>query len=301
MFYASRAFCALALFAVATHADADMFTQWNLMVRHDLASTSEVAGSALIGGNLSGTSNYAVHGATAFNGDGLAVGGNITGNSAVHVNSGGNLRIGGTVQPGSRVDMNGGGLRINDASLSTTVDAVFEEVEAISASLADLTANGVLDRAGNLTASPTFMNGYNVAVYNLMNDDLQRLGQLNLVMGSADSVILNVFSTDGVVDLAAPPNIIGDFNQRNSPRILWNMPDATSVLVNNSFSGALFAPYGDLKLLGGGINGTVAVNSFSRMGAEVRGLTYTGYVPEPVSLWLLSVGGVLALRRRRAA
>jgi hypothetical protein len=100
--------------------------------------------------------------------------------------------------------------------------------------------------------------------------------------------------------------MIGGFNQSNSTRILWNLYDATQVSVNNNFNGSLLAPYADLKLLGGGINGTVAVNSVSAQNAEVRRYTYTGYVPsvpEPTSLLLAASGGaVLAIcgwRRRR--
>ena len=296
----TRAFFALFVCTFVSTASANVLNEWNLIVRHDMASTSEVDGSALIGGNLGGTSNYAVHGATALSGDGLAVAGDITGGT-IQVNSGGNLRIGGSVQSGSTVLLNGGGAQINDPSVSATVSSAFAEVEAISASLTGLSANGTLDGAGNLSATPTLLDGQNVAVYNLTNADLQSFGQLNLSIGSADTVIINVLSSGGLVDFNAPPNIIGDFNQSNSSRILWNLFDATDVLVNNSFSGALIAPYADLNLLGGGINGSVVVDSFSHAGAEVRGFTYAGYVPEPTSLLLLGVAGVLAARRRRAA
>ncbi|MGD8451352.1 MAG: choice-of-anchor A family protein [Phycisphaerae bacterium] len=297
MSYLSRALVALTLLAAVTCANADTLNEWNLIVRHDLVTSSEVDGSAMIGGNLSGTSNYAIHGVTAFNGDGLVVGGDITGGT-VQVNNGGNLRIGGAVQSGATVLLNGGGAQIDDLTTPAMISAAFAHVEAISAVFASLTANGTLDGAGNMTATPTVMDGQSVAVYNLSNDDFQNLGQLNLVMGSADTVIINVTSSGGVVDFRAPPNIIGGFNQNNSSRILWNLPDATSVLVNNSFNGALLAPFADLDLQGGGMNGTVVVDSISHMNAEVRQFTYTGYVPEPASLGLLGAGGLLVLRRR---
>ena len=301
MTHTLRTLVALALVTVVAGANAELIGDWNLVVRHDLVTTSEVDGSALIGGSLSGTSNYAVHGVTAPNGDGLAVGGNIIGNSSIQINNGGNLRIGGSVQAGSQVTLNGGGVQISDAGVSWTVDTVFAQAEAISSSLSGLAANGTLDGAGNMTATPTFMDGYNVAVYNLTNDQFQGLGQLNLNMGTADSVIINVLSSGGVVDLGAPPNLIGGFNQGNSSRILWNLSDATDVLVNNSFNGAMLAPYANLELLGGGMNGSVIVDSFSRMWAEVRDYTYEGYVPEPMSALLVGIGGMLMLRRRRAA
>lgn len=291
--------CALALL-VAAQTHASVLSEWNLIVRNDLTTSSEVDGSALIGGNLSGTSNYSVQGVTASNGDGLAVAGDIMGGINVQVNNGGNLRLGGSVMGGSNTNLNGGGSFINDSGVSTMVSNAFTDIEGISSSLATLSSNGTLDGGGNLSATPTLMDGQNVAVYNLTNGDFTGLGQLNLNFGSADTVIINVLADmNGLVNLIAPPNIIGGFNQNNSSRILWNLPDATDVLVNNSFNGALLAPFADLKLQGGGMNGTVAVNSISQMDAEVRRFTYDGYIPEPATCALLLVGGIAATRRRR--
>lgn len=298
MFNQFKVCIVLASIATTGVANATVLSEWNLIVRHDLTSTSEVDGSALIGGNLSGTSNYAIAGATATNNDGLAIGGDIISPSNVQINNGANLRITGVVQAGSMANLNGGGTQINDPSVSALIDDAFTEIEAISASLASLPANGTLDNAGNLTATPTLIDGKSVAVYNLSNADLQGLGQLNLVKGSAESIVINLFSSVGNVDLIAPPNIIGDFNKNNSSKILWNLPDATNIQINNSFNGALIAPFANLSLLGGGINGTVAVNSFSNMQAEVRSFIYTGYTPEPTSLLLMGLGGVLLWRRR---
>ncbi len=290
----------LGTLTIATVAVASPLSEWNLIVRQDLHTTSEVDGSALIGGDLYGTSNYAVQGVTASNGDGLAVGGDITGGINVQINGGGNLRLAGGVLGGSNVNLNGGGAQIADAGVGAMVAGAFGELEALSASLAALSANGTVDGAGNFTAAPTLLEGQNVAIYNLASDDFQSFGQLNLNMGSADSVIINVLADGGgVVDLIAPPNIIGDFNQANSARILWNLPDAASVLVNNDFDGALLAPFADLQLLGGGINGSVAVDSISVMNAEVRRFTYTGYMPEPSAVTLLGLG-MIAVARRRA-
>jgi choice-of-anchor A domain-containing protein len=101
-------------------------------------------------------------------------------------------------------------------------------------------------------------------------------------MGAANTVILNVSGMpSGTVNFQAPPNMLGGFNQNNASRILWNLHDAALVNVNNSFNGALLAPGADLKLSGGGMNGTVAVHSVSQQDAEIRRFNYTGYLPTP--------------------
>jgi choice-of-anchor A domain-containing protein len=293
----TRGALAAAVIATPALAGTNALSEWNLIVRTNVTSSSEVDGSALIGGNLSGTSNYAVQGVTALNGDGLAIGGNVLSGN-IQVNNGGNLRLGGANS--GTLNINGGSL-INDASVATSVSSIFSQLELASAYLASLPANGTVDGGGNMNASPVLLGGQNVAIYNISAAAIQSLGGLNLNFGSADSVIINVTSAAGVVDLIAPPNIIGGFNQANSSRILWNMPDATSLLVNNSFNGAVIAPFADLVLSGGGMNGAVAVNSISAQNAEIRNHVYNGYfqIPAPGAASLLGIAGLVALRRRR--
>ncbi len=297
----------LAVSAAASSAfGASVLNDWNLIVRNNLSGSSEVDGSALIGGNTFGTMNFSVQGVTSSNGDGLAVGGNIQSN--VQVNNGGNLRLGGTAF--GATNLNGGGSLIN-AGVSSMVSSAFNEIVALQSALGSLTTNGSLDGAGNMNASPTSINGANVAVYSISATQLNGLGQLNLNFGSADAVVINVAAdANGVVSFNAPPNFVGGLgNQNNSSKIIWNLTDATSVIVNNNFNGALLAANANLQLLGGGINGSVAVNSVSALNAEIRRFTYSGWLPEndtPIvplpGAGAMGFAGVLALgaRRRRA-
>jgi len=277
---------------------ASVLTEWNLIARNSVNSSSEVDGSALIGGDLTGpASNYAVQGVTAFNGTGLAVGGNITAPN-IQINNAGDLRVSGTVF--GNANLNGGGAQIADPSIPALVSAAFAQVNAASSFFSSLTTNGNLDTAGNMNASPATISGQSVAVYSISQSQIQSLGQLNLNLGSADTVVIN-FTPDasGAANFIAPPNIIGGFNQNNASRIIWNIPTATSVTVNNSFNGALLAPNADLQLLGGGINGTVVVNSISTQDAEIRRFNYTGAIPTPATAALAGVAGIAAGRRRR--
>lgn len=285
--------------AAVSAAQAAYINDWNLIVRNNLNTGNHVDGSALIGGNLTGgASVFALHTVSAPNGDGLAVAGNIT-SSNVQVNNAGNLRISGSVM--TTLNLNGGS-QINDAGVSSMVTSAFNEANAISTYFAGLSPNGTLDGAGNMNASPANISGQQVAVYNINQSQVNALGQLNLNFGSADTVIINFNpGPGGIADLIAPPNIIGGFSQANSARILWNFgPATTSLLIGNSFNGAILAPNADLQLISGGINGSVIVDSVSVQDAEIRQNLYTGIIPAPgAGAMGLLAAGIAAGRRRR--
>ena len=284
-------------------AQAGILSDWNLLVETDMSTTSHVDGSAKIGGNLTANGGiFSMHLVTAPGNTGLAVGGNIEAGN-LQINFGGNLRLQGNKQ--GTVLFNGGGTTIVDPTIQSSVAADFAYLDSLSLTLSGLVPNGTLDNGGNLNAVPTLLDGQLVAIYNLSTTDFVGKGQLNLNFGSAQTVILNVTSPTGIVNLQAPPNLIGGFSQNNSSKILWNFSNATQITSNNTFNGAMLAPNADLIALGGGLNGTVAVHSLSNHNAEIRRFNYTGYlpqVPEP-STYVLAGMGALALipwaRRRR--
>ncbi|MCA9303899.1 MAG: choice-of-anchor A family protein, partial [Phycisphaerales bacterium] len=258
-------------------------------------------GSAMIGGNLSGTSNYAVQGVTSSTGDGLVVGGNLGGGFNYQINNGGNLRISGSVF--GTANLNGGGSTISDPSVSTMVNNAMTQAEGLSAFFAGFGATGSVDGAGNMNASTTTVNGQQVAFYSMTQADINGLGQLNLNMGGADTVVINfdASASGGTANFNAPPNLIGGFNQTNSSHIVWNFLNTTALNINNSFNGMILATDADLALTGGGINGSVFVDNISIMNAEIRRSTYTGVTPAPGTLGALTLAGLIASRRRRAA
>ena len=150
------------------------------------------------------------------------------------------------------------------------------------------------------SAAHTTIDAQSVAFYSLNQSTINGLGQLNLNFGSADTVVINVdgASSAGTINLTAPPNIIGGFNQANSARIVWNFINTTDLIINNSFNGMILATDAHLDLNGGGINGSVFVDS-ADLAAEVRLNTYQGAVPAPASLALLGLGIAASARRRR--
>jgi choice-of-anchor A domain-containing protein len=289
---------------VAGSAMAGSIHDWNHVVRRDLHNTSEVEGSALVGGNLYGTSNYAAHLVTASNGAGLAVGGNIASGN-IQINHGGDLRIAGSVN--GVVNLNGGGQTVNTASAAADVASIFSQANAYSSYLAGLSATSSVDGGGNMNGSAnTMINGQRVAVFSMTQSMLTSLGQLNLNFGSAQLVVINfdASASGGSVNLNAPPNLIGGFNSSNASRIVWNFLNTTSISVNNTFNGMMLAPSADLSLNGGAINGTVIVDNVRAMNAEIHNTGFSGnlvVVPLPAAAWsgLAMLGGVMVVRRVR--
>tara|TARA_R110000868_G_scaffold119469_2_gene316951 strand:- start:271476 stop:272396 length:921 start_codon:yes stop_codon:yes gene_type:complete len=286
---------------LAGTATADVFSDWNLVVRNDLHITSEVDGSAMIGGSVFGTSNYAVQGVTSSTGDGLVVGGNLGAGSNYQINNGGNLRIAGNVN--GNANLNGGGSTINDAGVPNMVNNAMNQAASLSSYFAGFSSTGTVDGGGNMNvSSTTVVDNQNVAFFSLNQSSINGLGQLNLNFGSADTVVINfdAAANGGIANFNAPPNLIGGFNQNNSTRIVWNFLNTTELNINNSFNGMVLATSAELNLLGGGLNGSVFVDSVATMNAEIRRNTYTGAVPTPGSLALIGFSGLIVARRKRA-
>lgn len=284
--------------ATGAAASASVFQDWNLIVRNNLTITSEVDGSALIGGDITGTSNYAVQGVTASNGAGLMVGGTVAAGTNLQINNAGDFYFAGTVN--GIINLNGG-TSYYQPTIANTVSNAFAQADAFSTYLAGLSATGTVDGAGNMNASTVAIGSEDVAVYSMTQATIAGLGQLNLNFGSADIVVINfdAAASGGAANFQAPPNFVGSLDQANSGRIVWNFINTTSLTVNNNFNGMILATDANLALLGGAINGTVIVDNISTMNAEIRNNTFQGIIPAPGSVALLGLGGLVAVRRRR--
>ena len=116
-----------------------VFAEWNLITRNDVTSLSEVSGSALLGGDLHGSSNYSVDAVTAANGCGLMLVGSLGGSISVNINNGGDLRAGGNFI--ERANLNGGGQAYPGFPklIQTTVDDAFKQAYLLQASCSAIT------------------------------------------------------------------------------------------------------------------------------------------------------------------
>lgn len=289
---------AVAACALAASAQAGFINDWNLMVFGNHQISSNVEGSVMVRGTLSGTGDIGTRLTPSGNFAGqttLLVGGNVSvGNIQLQA---GNLRHGGTFS--GNVNFNGGGNRASSATALATANAAYAEITGISSFLAGQTPTSTVSIPGSPQAV-TFVaqpRPDGVAIINIPGALLSsgNVQNFDLNFNGATSVIFNV--TGGSISISGG-NFIGALaNSNNASRILWNFHQAGSINVQRTFTGAFIAPNADVTSTST-IVGVTAVNNFTQ-NAQVHVPLYTGYIPAPGAMALLAVGGIVAGRRRR--
>lgn len=188
------------------------------------------------------------------------------------------------------------GLNSTDEVVATLSDA--------SAQWAALPANSTATNLNNgaltLSATPTNIDGHQVAIFNVTSADVSgaTLGRIDLFLNGADTVLVNVSGSSVVVGA----NFAGQF-VNNESKVLFNFHQATSVSVNTNMRAGVLAPLAVVAQNGSNIDGSVVAASFTQ-NAEVHDERFLGYlpyeaVPEPSVIGLLLLGAAGVLRRRR--
>ena len=264
----------------------ETLSEYNLIVLNDLASTSEVEGKTLIGGDLSGTSNYGIRLTQndLSNGDALVIAGDLVSGSTVNAN-GQSVVIAGN---------NNG--RVNARSVSSDAsqydfDLIKSEFVNFSGYLSELAVNSILTTSTNGQPGPaSFEVGSDidtdVAVFNITAEDFfnnNSIQQYDVDLNgqSPSAIVINVsgeviddsnFSGNGV------GNIVTDAFREN---IIWNFFEATDIDLVKQLNGSLLAPFADLSNATP-IEGSVVVNNFDQDG-EVHDALFAGTINYDVS------------------
>lgn len=303
----------VALLGLATsRSNASLLPNYNLVVFGNLSDSSDVEGTAIVGGDFTGsTANFGtkLSASTTAGTDVLTIAGNLDSGATANIEAGGNLRIGGSVN--GTVNLNGSGGSIVHALPVIDLTSLQSSMIALSSNLDGLTPNSSVTLPGsqpsNITFNADFVNG--VAVFDVNASDIfenPKAQQILLNVGSAvpadSTVIINVAGSDIDFD---DGNFGSDFDDSNwSSQILWNFSGATTLNVANSLSvdrelwGSVLAPSANTTLDSTSpIDGTVVVGNANLQG-EIHLPQFTGNVPEPTCLALIGVGSILMLRRR---
>lgn len=300
------------LFVISSELIAFPLSEYNLVVLGDLTTSSEVEGKAFIGGNLNGSSNYAIKLTTEIPGSEVSVrvGGSIqSGNISIQQ---GSLEVNGNINAGVNVNMNGGPGdtyavggsvfgNVNGATSIPLLTAV--DVAAMTTSLNNwstyfdsLTANSSINTIGQ-TVTFQILPGTSQAVFNLTINDVfgASITGINMTGASnADEIIINI--SGATLSQPSGQNMIGDFTATGvRDKVVWNFVDATSITTAQNIFGSILAPNANFANATA-IEGSVGVASMTQNG-EVH--LPVSLVPEPTALLLLALGGA-ALKRRRA-
>lgn len=281
----------------------ELLKSFNNIVLNDLTTNVETEGTLYVGGdydgngstvNPQGLPNVDLGGGIVGS---LVVGGNINAN-AVNLN-GGHAVIGGTDFGG--LGLNNGSTKSENVS-GIPVAAVTSAFQSFSAELAGMASTGGTANTSdqNNINFQSVANSANVAVFNIDGSVLQT-GTFNGVnAGPGVTTIINVAGTDVTIGVNA--------NQTQSS-VIFNFYEATSLTINSTFNYSVLAPFADVMLRGGGLNGTL-VSYNLQQDAEVRPPLYDGIIPPttvvpvPAAAYLLLTGiaalGGMAARRRNA-
>lgn len=294
--------------------------QFNLIVFGNDSSSQDVQGRALIGGSLSGTSDYYTDGtaAPASSYAALTVGGSQSG--TVNVDDGGNVIVGGGAQninlnagggnPAGTADVGGsitGNINGEEYAHQTVSVPNFQTLLTNeSTSLSQLAANSTATiQNGNTALFSAAPNTSGVAIFDLTSANAAALfatGQISIQLNGATSVIVNVDAKT----LNISDNFLAGSATKDASDIIWNFYDATNLSFGAEFGGTVLAPDAAVSNTSA-IDGTLVASSFTQNG-EMHEYAYSGTlpatttsVPEPAGLALLGAGflGLTVLSRRR--
>jgi choice-of-anchor A domain-containing protein len=329
----SFAFAALLLSASVAHAansGLGVDSNLGLLTFSDLVvSGSSITGGVAVGGNASisgysiqskhGTDSLIVGGNLAFssgsiNGD-TVVGGQLT--SSYGGSFGGDVTVGGSLNASAGLSVANGGkttvygsvigvqpwypkVTAGKGSFETGLDfsAMESRFDLLSAQLDANSNTGVAQlQWSTLHFDAT---GKTVAVFDIDAADAARNMQIDGLASNA-SVIINVHGSS--VDF-------GNHGYTNfgNGQVLFNLPDATSIVFNGGTNASFLAPDATVKGGSGVINGQVIVDNWLS-GVQINSVAYsaalpiTMAVPEPRT-WAMLLGGLLAttaVARRKAA
>ena len=185
--------------------------------------------------------------------------------------------------------------------------ALSTQLNTLAVTSAATSANGAI----TFNATP---NSSGVAVFDVNTSLFAANSTVNVKLGGATSVIVNV-NVDSCVSSNCSFSLPNSVNFANptgyAAAVLWNFVNATSLTFTNEFGGTVLAPLAAVSN-NGPIDGTLVAASFSGNG-ELHSHPYSGTLttgaslavpaPEPASVALL-VSGLAALatiRRRRNA
>ncbi|WP_068876218.1 MULTISPECIES: choice-of-anchor A family protein [unclassified Phenylobacterium] len=303
----------------------DSMSYYNLIVKGDVTTTSEVEGRGFVGGALKGQ-------ATQFNmdnlsGTGLTVVGNVEGGKK---NTWGDIKVGGNVASGvefqsagaqvlsyggtlSNTNVNSPDTAVQVAGLGATLaaerDTMFANLDELSLYLKNLDSTDTTTLDGsNLKFDAGAGSGVAVFSIDNLSAALATTSDLKFVFPTDyDMVVINVAGAN--ISLPGGFNFNGPANL--GTKVIWNFYEATTLdFGSKAWYGSVLATHAQATI-GNFIEGTAVFAGLTANG-EIHTPGFTNYdipppstvVPEPATwaMMILGFGAIgSAIRRRRTA
>ena len=279
---------------------------FNAVVYTNASTPSDVEGSLVVGGNLTGATVFNnPNGSTPYASFGaLTVYGNTSGNP-INLDNGGTAYVGGT--RGAIVNFNGGGSYI--AAPSYAIANFETPLNALSLSLSGLAATAANPVTGNNEVFKAVAGANGIAVFDLTAAQLAAIPSFSVNLNGASSVVFNVSGS------SATYNANDESGAAGANNIIWNFYGATgTVALNTQIGGTVLAPDA-LVTNGNQIDGALVANAWNGSG-ELHEYGFVGTlpssgtvgtpsptgVPEPASMALVGSGllGLGIVRRRQS-
>jgi choice-of-anchor A domain-containing protein len=206
--------------------------------------------------------------------------------SQIHVNSAGNAYVPNGIS-GTNVLLNGAGILVTDAPIPIDFAAAQAFYSQLSNSWAQLTPTGALSSQGQLTATSSGLNVFDLSAAEFLG--------LSSIDTHGGTVLINVAGTPGVNNT----NMLVD-GQQNTPgssvasRVLFNFyEDRSTLTLGNVFGGSVLAPYATITGTSQ-YNGTLIAKALDFQG-EIHGEgefmgTAPAPVPEPSVMGVVGIG-----------
>jgi len=280
---------------------------YNLILKNDLNTSSDIEGRIMIGGNIdmAGKSlDVASRIAADPVVDAVTVVGDITANDVKTQN--GNIVYGGNIGSTNLI-LNGSGSvsQQSQTTLQNQFDAIYQSVIDDSNYYKTLAANGTFNTSdmNNLKFESTSSD--DLLVFNINGTDLLN-GSFSFGFTPTVPIIINVAGT-GALNLNS--KAFGNFTKQVASLVLWNFFDYTSIGFNgDGWNGSVLAPNADITSGTGSLDGGFAALSYTGtvelhnqlFTYEPPGETPGVDVPAPPVFFLLFGGliATMALRRR---
>jgi choice-of-anchor A domain-containing protein len=304
-----------AIAALAASAGSDIIninttlSQWNIITYQNLTSINDLQGRAFIGGNITNSNSFtAATSDTSKTDVSLAVMGSINSGNPINVN-GGSVDVGGSTN--SRIfNMNSQG-SVTTKSSWPAGNSPLSQITQDSTYWSTLSGNGTTNVANNVFNFVAPANTA-LAVFNITDSTSLELANTNfnlMTNSSTKTILINVNSSDGTVNLSSSSHFINDFLQSTwEGQVLWNFYNASAINLGDIFTGYLVAPNANITGNNDIVGGVVAKNlsigevhlpNSANMSSWNGNLPNS--IPEPCSVSLIAFGLLLIGRRRHLA